>query len=183
MSSNGYREMISSYLWLSFHYTSYKPKSGIVFQVHWDHSWLETTFFFFLLVSRITICCMRWAGKVAPARFTFVWNVYSFTRPRLSHFFPVVCRDCVLNRTAASDSQQASIFPQRKFARGTGRDCKTKTNWGRKFPASFRFILLCSALDLCPFFSLFADLQVVDLYVFLPRAEKQNWQVIYLNFC
>lgn len=30
---------------------------------------------------------MRWAGKVAPTRFTFVWNVYSFTRPRLSHFF------------------------------------------------------------------------------------------------
>lgn len=66
MSSNGYREMISSYLWLSFHYTSYKPKSGIVFQVHWDHSWLETTFFFFYLLAELPYVACDGLAKLRP---------------------------------------------------------------------------------------------------------------------
>jgi len=174
MSSNGYREMISSYLWLSFHYTSYKPKSGIVFQVHWDHSWLETTIFFFYLLAELPYVACDGLAKLRPPvlRLSEMFTVLRDLVSRI--FFPVVCRDCVLNRTAASDNQQASVFPQRKFARGTGRDCKTKTNRGRKFPASFRFILLCSSLDLCPFFSLFADVQVVETYSYQELKNKTD---------
>lgn len=156
MSSNGYREMISSYLWLSFHYTSYKPKSGIVFQVHWNHSWLESTFFFDLLAELPYVACDGLAKLARP--FYACQICLQFYATSSLAFFPVVCRDCVLNRTAASDNQQASVFPQRKFARGTGREWKTKTNLSRKFPASFRFILLCSRLSIFVLSSVFSPM-------------------------
>ena len=125
---------------------------------------------------------MRWAGKVAPVCFTLVWNVYSFTRPCLSHFHPVVCRDCVLSEPQPMKTNKHAFSV---WASSKGAQSETeKTILSRKFSSLFLFNLISCFLWYSP--PSFSSLQSSFLrgvggryvtYIFLPGTEKTaTWQ-------
>ena len=125
---------------------------------------------------------MRWAGKVAPACFTLVWNVYSFTRPCLSHFHPVVCRDCVLSEPQPMKTNKHSFSVKAGSKGWKGAQCETeKTILSRKFSSEFLFYLvscfvLYIPLHLSPLFTSSslrsAGRRYVTVKIFWPGAEK-----------
>lgn len=173
MSSNGYREMISSYLWLSFHYTSYKPKSGIVFQVHWNHSWLESTFFFDLLAELPYVACDGLAKLRPPV--LRLSDMFTVLRDLVSRIFSG-CLSWLCTEPNRSQWQPTSIrFPSTQVRKGHRARMKNKNKLESQVSSQFSFHpLVQPALDLCPFFSLFADVQVVDTYSYQELKRKTD---------